>query len=92
MRLCGAEQIDDVFDRFVGLVVGGLEFGVRTMGSVGFVMKATVGQWSAEALVKEEKQECDLDSLGGEVVAVTGTVTLKQAVAFQLAEIIAELV
>ncbi len=59
---------------------------------IGLVMEAAVGQWSAEPLVKEEKQESDLDGLGGKVVAVAGAVPLKQVVTFQLAEIVTELV
>ena len=62
------------------------------MGGIGFVMKAAVGQGSAKTLVKEEKQQCDLDALGGEKVAVAAAVALQQAVTFQFAEIVTELV
>ena len=77
---------------FVGFVVSGLEFRVGPMGGIGFVMKTAVGQWSAKAFVKEEKQQCDLDSLGGEVVAVSGAITLKKTMAFEFAQVITELI
>ena len=51
-----------MLDGFVGFVVSGLEFRVGLMGGIGFVMKAAVGQRSAKAFVKEEKQQGDLDS------------------------------
>ena len=62
------------------------------MGRMGLVMKAAVGQRPTEALVKEEKQQGDVDTFRGEPVAVAGTIALKQAVAFEFTQIIAELV
>ena len=81
-----------MLNSLVGLVIGGLQLGVGQMGRIGLVMKAAMGQWATEALVKEEEQEGDLDALAGEPVAVAGAVALKQAVAFQLTQVVAELV
>ena len=44
---------------------------------VGLVVEAAVGQWAAEALVKEEEEQSDLEAFRGELVGVAG------AVAFQ---------
>lgn len=51
----GGQEIDDVPDGRVGLVVSDFEFAVGTMRWVGLVVKAAIGQRSAEALM--EKQE-----------------------------------
>ena len=71
-----AEQGDDLLNGLVGFVVSGFEFGIGTMGGVGLMMKATIGQRTAKPLVKEEEQQRDL-ALGGEPIAVAGTVALK---------------
>ena len=55
-------------------------------------MEAAIGQRTAEPLVKEQEQQGDLDALGGELIGVARAVTLEEAVAFELAEIVAELV
>jgi len=55
--------MDDVLDGLVGFVIGGLEFAVGCVGWVGSVVKAAVGQGTAEAFMKEEEQERDLDAL-----------------------------
>jgi len=57
------------------VVVSDFEFAVRLMSGVGPVVKAAVGQRTAEALVEEEEQECDLNTLGREPVSVTATVS-----------------
>jgi len=62
------------------------------MSGVGPVVKAAVGEGTAEALVEEEEQECDLNALCGEPVSVTATVAFEEAVAFQLAEVVTKLV
>ena len=76
----------------VGFVIGGLQLGVGLMSRIGFVMKAAVGKWATETLVEEEEQEGYLDAFGSKPVAVTGTVALKQAVAFEFTQIVAQLV
>ncbi len=47
------KQVNDVLDRFVGLVVGCFQFAVRTVLWIGFVVKPAVGQRAAELLVEE---------------------------------------
>ena len=59
---------------------------------MGLVVEATVGDWPAEALVEEQEEKRDLHTLSGEPVSVAAAVALKQFVALQLAEIVAELV
>ena len=59
---------------------------------IGLVVKAAVGQWAAETLVKEQEQQCDLHTFGGEAVGIAGAIALQQPVAFQFAQIVAELV
>jgi hypothetical protein len=56
VRRSGGEEIDDLLNGFVGAVVGGFEFAVRLMIDVGAMVKAAVGEWSAEAFVEEEKE------------------------------------
>ena len=76
----------------VGLVIGGFEFAVWPMRGIGAVMEAAVGQGTAKAFVEEEEQECDLEAFGGEAVGIASAVALQERVAFQLAQIVAELV
>jgi hypothetical protein len=42
--------------------------------------------------MKEEKEQGDLDAFGREAVGVAGSVPLEQAVALELAQIVAQLV
>ena len=55
-------------------------------------MEAAVGERAAEALVEEQEQERDVDAFGGEAVGVAAAIAFQQAVAFELAQIVAELV
>jgi hypothetical protein len=73
-------------------VISGFELAVGPIGEIGFVMEAAVGERAAQALVKEEKQEGDVDAFGGEAVGVTAAIALKQSVSFEFAQIVAELV
>ena len=73
-------------------MVGGFQLTVRSALRVGFVVEAAVGQRAAESLVKEQKQQRDLHALGGETVGVAAAIALQQAVAFEFAQIVAELV
>jgi len=77
---------------FVGAVVGGFEFAVRLVIDVGAMVKAAVGEWSAEPFVEEEKEQGNLDPFRGEMVGVAGSVTPQQRVGFELAQVVAELV
>ena len=50
-----------MLDGFVGAVVSGFEFAGRLVSGVGPVVKAAVGEGSAEPFVKEQKEQRDLD-------------------------------
>jgi hypothetical protein len=76
----------------VGAVVGGFELAGRLVLGVGAVVEAAVGERAAEAFVEEQKEQGNLNSFGGETVGVAGTVALQQAVAFELAQVVAELI
>ena len=77
---------------FVGAVVGRFEFAVRLVIDVGTMVKAAVGEWSAEPFVEEEEEQGNLDPFWGEIVGVAGSVTPQQRVGFELAQVVAELV
>jgi len=55
-------------------------------------MKPAVGKRAAELLVEEEEQERDLHAFGGEPVSVARTIAFEQTVAFEFAQIVAELI
>ena len=55
-------------------------------------MEAAVGERAAETFVEEQKEQGNLNPFWGETVGVAGAVTLQQAVAFELAQVVAELV
>ena len=80
---CG-QKIDDVLDSFVGAVVGEFEAAVRPMLGVGPVVKAAVGERPAQALMKEQKEQCDLDAFWGQEVGVARAVALDQGVSLSL--------
>ena len=44
-------------------------------------MEAAVGERTAKTFVKKQKQECHLNTLGGEAVGIAGAVALQQTVA-----------
>ena len=73
-------------------MIGGFEFAVRPVGRVGFVMEAAVGEWTTEALVKEQEEERDMNAFGREAVGVAAAVALQQSVTFELAQVVAQLV
>jgi hypothetical protein len=50
-------------DGEVGPVVSGIEFAGGAMGWIGAMVETAVGQRTAEALVKEQEEQCDLDAL-----------------------------
>jgi len=81
-----------LLDGFVGAVVCGFELADRLVMGVGAVVEAAVGERAAEAFVKEQKEQCNLNPLGGKTVGVAGAVTLQQPMALQLAQVVAELV
>ena len=57
-------------------MVGGFEFAGRLVTGTGAVVKAAVGEGSAEPFVEEEEEQRDLDSFWREAVGVAGAVTL----------------
>src|SRR5260370_12743322 len=73
-------------------MVGGFELAGRLVMGVRAVVKAAVGERAAEPFVKEEEEQGDLNPFWGETVGVAGSVTLQQAVGFELAQVVAELV
>src|SRR3984893_16946940 len=91
MSRCG-EEIDDVLDGFVGAVVCGFELAVGTVVGVRAVVEAAVGERSAQPFMEEQKEQGNLDALDGEAIGVAGSVTLDEAVRFELAQVVAELV
>ena len=70
---------------FVGAMVGGFELAGRLVMGVRAVVKAAVGKRAAEPFVKEQEEQGDLNPFWGETVGVAGSVTLQQAVGFELA-------
>src|SRR6516225_5734402 len=73
-------------------MVGGFESAGRLMSVVGAVMEAAVGEGAAEPLVEEQEEKRHLDPFRCEPVGVAGAVALQQPVAFELAQVVAELV
>ena len=56
------------------------------------MVEAAVGERAAEPFVEEQEEQRNLDAFGGETVGVAGAVALQQPVAFELAQVVAELV
>jgi hypothetical protein len=56
------------------------------------MVKAAVGKGTTQALMEEQKQYGDLNTLQGEVVGVTVAVAFQQPVPLELSQIVAELV
>ena len=86
------QEIDDFFDGLVGTVVGEFEAAVWPVVRIRLVVEATVGERSAQALVEEQEEQCDLNPLGGEQVSVARAVALEESVALEFAQIVAKLV
>ena len=55
-------------------------------------MEAAVGERTAQALMKEEEQQSNLDAFCREAVGIVSSVPLQQAVSLELAQIVAQLV
>src|SRR5215475_5294126 len=88
----GSDQIDDFLDRCIGTMVGGLEPAIWSVLRVGLVVEAAVGEGTAQALMKEQEQESNLDAFCREAVGIARSVPLQQAVSLELAQIVAQLV
>ena len=76
----------------VGFVIGGFELTFRATGSMGLMMESAIGQGTAEALMEEQKQESDIESLGGEAVGVALPIALEQGMTLELAEVVTQLI
>ena len=61
-------------------------------GRIWLVVEAAVSHGTAETLVEEQKQESDLNAFGRQAVGIAPAITLEKSVAFELAEIVVELV
>src|SRR5262249_59600786 len=55
-------------------------------------MEAAVGERAAEPLVEEQEEQRHLDPFRCEAIGVAGAIALQQAVALELAQVVAELV
>ena len=72
-------------DGSVSSVIGGFQFAGWLVAGGRAVMEAAMGEWAAESFVEEEEEQGDLNAFRGEPVRVSGSVTLQQPVAFELA-------
>ena len=86
------QEIDDLLNGFVGAVVGGFELAGRLVLGVGAVVEAAIGERAAQPFVEEQKEQRNLNPFGGETIGVAGAVALQQPVAFELAQVVAELI
>ena len=71
---------------------GGFEFAVWLEVGIGTTAEHAVGKRAAQALVEENEDHGDLDSLVGETVGVASAVAFEQCVGAQLAQVVAQLV
>ena len=92
LRRSSGKQVDDLLNGFVGAVICGFQFTVWLVTGDGAVVEAAVGERTAEPLVEEEKEQRDLDAFRGEAVGVAGSIPLQQAVTFEFAQVVAQLV
>ena len=56
----GGEEFDDIFNRFVGAVIGGFETALGPVLRIGAMVEAAVGERSAQPFVEQQKEQCDL--------------------------------
>jgi hypothetical protein len=92
VALSSGEELYDILNRPVSLVIGSFEFALGPMGRVGAVMETAVSKRAAQTLVEKQEQQSDLNAFAGEAVGVASAVTFEQAVAFELAQVVAKLV
>ena len=84
--------MNDSANGIVGFVIGRLQLAFGLGTGVGTVMEEAVGQGTAESLVKEQENQGHLGSLRSQAVGITAAIALQQPSAFELTQIIAELV
>src|SRR5271167_1308465 len=92
LRSSSGKHVDDLLNGFVGSVICGFQFTVWLVTGDGAVVEAAVGERTAEPFVEEEKEQRNLDAFWGEAVGVSGSIPLQQAVAFEFAQVVAQLV
>ena len=56
------------------------------------MVEAAIGERAAQPFVEEEKEQRNLNPFGGETIGVAGAVALQQPMAFELAQVVAELI
>jgi hypothetical protein len=74
----------------VGLAVGGLDFRQRGVGLSRAALEEAVGQRTADALMEKHKEQGRAGSLVSETIGLAPSITFEQAVAFHLAQVIAQ--
>jgi hypothetical protein len=72
-------------DGSISSVIGGFQFTGWLVAGGRAVMEAAMGEWAAKPFVEEKEEQGYLDAFRGEPVCVSGSVTLQQPVAFELA-------
>jgi hypothetical protein len=55
--------LDDLFDGFVGAMIGGFETAVGSMLGIGAMVETAVGERPAQPLMEEQEEQRDLDTL-----------------------------
>jgi hypothetical protein len=61
----------------VGFAVSSFDFGQRLGGLIGAALEEAVGEGSADALVKEHKEQSDTGALVGEAISIASAITLE---------------
>ena len=75
----------------IGFGVSAFELRIDLNVGIGLVIKQGIGERSANAFVKKRKEDGHANALFGQAIGVAATVTLDQAMRFELAHIITEL-
>ena len=55
--------MNNVFDGFIGAMIGGFEAAVGAVLRIGTVVEPAVGERSAQPFMEEQKEQRDLDAL-----------------------------
>ena len=85
------DEIYELLNEVVSFVIGCFDFGRRLGGLLRPMVKQRIRQRAANTLVEEDDHGGYALALFGEPIAVARAVTLQQAVALHLAQIVAEL-
>ena len=68
--------MDDFLDGVIGFVISGFQWNFGVCLAVGPVVKETVGEGAAEALMEKEEQQRHFNALVGEAIGVVVPVAL----------------